>query len=283
MISKNMLSFWKPWCTSNIFTFEFECTLKTLIYFSMIPPLLLLGMITTMSGSSTLANWRELWTLLCLQNCCKKCTFNVYSNSYSPFLFVPVSETAVSICQAQPTYWGKKNKNKNVWGQEKLHLFLLHFVTFVCLLRGKLISQFSAEEKASWAELQPMKPFQVLQLCWIAFQLHANVKELLSEEPIPGKSASHILKKHLEKNVSSSFVSGRTVVSIFQWIFTLFFGRSYLRYNSMYIVTVERSEILSDFIDGGHGSMNWKRRMVKDQWSTSYSERSCTRNIYNNK
>ena len=176
MISKNMLAFWKPWCTSNIFTFEFECSLKTLIYFSMIPPLLLLGMITTMSGSSTLANWRELWTLLCLQNCCKKCTFNVYSNSYSPFLFVLVSETAVSICQAQPTYWGKKNKNKNVWGQEKLHLFLLHFVTFVCLLRGKLISQFSAEEKASWAELQPMKPFQVLQLCWIAFQLHANVK-----------------------------------------------------------------------------------------------------------
>ena len=110
MISKNMLAFWKPWCTSNIFTFEFECTLKTLIYFSMIPPLLLLGMITTMSGSSTLANWRELWTLLCLQNCCKKCTFNAYSNSYSPFLFVPVSETAVSICQAQPTYWGKKIK-----------------------------------------------------------------------------------------------------------------------------------------------------------------------------
>ena len=108
MISKNILDFWKPWCTSNIFTFEFECTLKTLIYFSMIPPLLLLGMITTMSGSSTLANWRELWTLLCLQNCCKKCTFNVYSNSCSPFLFVHVSETAVSICQAQPTYWGKK-------------------------------------------------------------------------------------------------------------------------------------------------------------------------------
>ena len=30
---------------------------NTLIYFSMIPPLLLLGMITTMSGSSTRANW----------------------------------------------------------------------------------------------------------------------------------------------------------------------------------------------------------------------------------
>ena len=142
---------------------------------------------------------------------------------------------------------------------------------------SKLASELTREDTLH------MKPFQVLQLCWIAFQLHANVKELLSEEPIPGKSASHILKKHLEKNVSSSFVSGRTVVSIFQWIFTLFFGRSYLRYNSMYIVTVERSEILSDFIDGGHGSMNWKRRMVKDQWSTSYSERSCTRNIYNNK
>ena len=63
----------------------------TLIYFSKIPPLLLLGIITTMSGSSTFASWNIQATLR------KDPALN-----FLPPPSFPVSETAALVCQAQP-------------------------------------------------------------------------------------------------------------------------------------------------------------------------------------
>ena len=63
----------------------------TLIYFSKIPPLLLLGIITTMSGSSTFASWNIQATLR-----------KDPAQNFLPPLSSPVSETAALVCQAQP-------------------------------------------------------------------------------------------------------------------------------------------------------------------------------------
>ena len=73
-----------------IYTIE-SWTEITLIYFSKIPPLLLLGIITTMSGSSTFASWNIQVTLQ-----------KAVTHNFLPPPSFPVSETAALVCQAQP-------------------------------------------------------------------------------------------------------------------------------------------------------------------------------------
>ena len=108
----------------------------TLIYFSKIPPLLLLGIITTMSGSSTFASWNIQATLR------KDSALN-----FLPPPFFPVSETAALVCQAQPAC-DESSTIFNIYNSLPLALIIWTWRR-MCPLRLCLAAQWSASSNVS--------------------------------------------------------------------------------------------------------------------------------------